>query len=217
MKNIDFPRILFVTGTGTDVGKSFAAGWLAREILKSGKRCITQKMVQTGNTGRSEDIERHRSIMGCGDFPEDLSGLTAPVIFSYPASPHLAARLDGKEIDLDLISKATETLAEKYDHIVVEGAGGLMVPLKDDFLTANYIALHKLPTVLVVSGELGSINHALLSLNAISSYGIDLFAVIYNPHFDRDKTICADSRQYLRRWTEHRFPTAKWIEMPENI
>ncbi len=211
----DIPKVLFVTGIGTDVGKSFVTGWLAREIMASGKSCITQKMIQTGNIGFSEDIERHRQIMGTGYFDVDLAHITAPVIFSYPASPHLAAEIDRKEINLHKITEATDTLASLFDHVLLEGAGGLMVPIEGDHLTANYISRHKLPVVVTVTGQLGSINHALLTFNALKSFGISLFAAVYNPHFDQDETICTDTRKYLQNWLKKHFPDALWLEMPE--
>lgn len=211
----DIPKVLFVTGIGTDVGKSFVTGWLAREIMDSGKTCITQKMIQTGNVGFSEDIERHRRIMGTGYFDVDLKHVTAPVIFSYPASPHLAAEIDGRKINLHKITDATEMLSGMFDHVLIEGAGGLMVPIEGDHLTANYISRHKLPVVVTVTGQLGSINHALLTFNALRSFGISLFAAVYNPHFDKDKTICADTRKYLKGWLKRHFPEALWLEMPE--
>lgn len=212
---ITIPPVLFVTGIGTDVGKSFVTGWLAREIIASGKSCITQKMIQTGNTDFSEDIERHRQIMGTGYFNVDYSHVTAPIIFTYPASPHLASAIDGKKIDLSKISSATESLQEEFGHVLVEGAGGLMVPIDGEYLTANYISRHKLPVVVTVTGQLGSINHALLTFNALKSYGISLFAVVYNPHFDKDDTICTDTRAYLKEWLSHHFPESIWLEMPE--
>ena len=212
---LTIPPVLFVTGIGTDVGKSFVTGWLAREIIESGRSCITQKMIQTGNTDFSEDIERHRQIMGTGYFDVDYSHVTAPIIFTYPASPHLAAAIDGKKIDLSKISGCTEALQEQFEHVLVEGAGGLMVPIEGEHLTANYISRHKLPVVVTVTGQLGSINHALLTFNAIKSFGITLFAVVYNPHFDKDETICADTRAYLNKWLAHHFPEALWLEMPE--
>ena len=194
LSDVNIPPVLFVTGTGTDVGKSFATGWLAREIMESGRSCITQKMIQTGNVGNSEDIDRHRKIMGTGYLPVDDCHLTAPVIFSYPASPHLAAKIDGKEIDLNVIDSATESLARQFSHVLVEGAGGLMVPITEDYLT--------------------SINHALLTLKAIENYGIELFAVIYNPYFDKDPVICDDSRRYIQEWLNRHFPESLWLEMP---
>lgn len=213
-KNISFPSSLFITGIGTDVGKSFVTGWLAKEMSHAGISCITQKMIQTGNTDRSEDIDRHRAIMGCGYLPEDEAGLTAPVIFSYPASPHLAAEIDNREIDLRKITGARKELERRYGHVLVEGAGGLMVPVKGHYLTADYIAEEKIPVIVGVTGQLGSINHALLTFNAIKTYGIPLFAVVYNPFFDKDETICNDTRKYLKKWLSVNFPEALWIEMP---
>ena len=212
---LTIPPVLFITGIGTDVGKSFVTGWLAREFIDSGISCITQKMIQTGNTDFSEDIERHRQIMGTGYFDVDYSHVTAPIIFTYPASPHLAAAIDGKRIDLSKISSATEALQKEFGHVLVEGAGGLMVPIDGEYLTANYISRHKLPVVVTVTGQLGSINHALLTFNALKSYGISLFAAVYNPHFDKDATICADTRAYLKEWLARHFPESLWLEMPE--
>ena len=87
-----------------------------------------KKFIQTGNTGHSEDIDLHRRLTGTGYLPEDKEGLTMPEIFSYPCSPHLAARIDNRPIDFDKIENATQELARRYDTVLVEGAGGLMVP-----------------------------------------------------------------------------------------
>ena len=159
-----FPKALFITGIGTDVGKSYATGWLAKEIAATGKSVITQKLIQTGNRDVSEDIEIHRRIMGIPMQSVDLCRVTAPIILSYPASPHLAAKIDGIELDYGVASAATDTLLNKYDHVLIEGAGGLMVPLKERYLTIDYITGHKLPTVVVTNGRLGSISDTLLTL-----------------------------------------------------
>ncbi|MDE6254912.1 MAG: dethiobiotin synthase, partial [Muribaculaceae bacterium] len=87
LKQILFPAKLFITGIDTDAGKSFATGWLAKLIMAQGKSVITQKFVQTGNLEFSEDIEVHRKIMGIPLTTVDKIGITAPVIFTYPASP----------------------------------------------------------------------------------------------------------------------------------
>lgn len=210
-----FPKVIFVTGTGTDVGKSYATGWLAKKIMESGESCITQKFIQTGCIGRSEDIELHRKIMGIEMQEVDINLITAPVIFSFPASPDLASRIDGKEIDFDSIKKSTEILSESFSHVIIEGAGGIMVPLKGEYLTADYIRENRIPLIVVISGELGSVNHALLTFNAVKSYGIDLYGVIYNPYFDKDEIIVEDSKKYLKNWIKNHFPEAKWLEMPE--
>ena len=154
-------RAYFVTGIDTDAGKSIVTGVLARALSARGERVITQKFIQTGCDGLSEDIETHRRIMGIGLLPEDEDGTTCPIVFTYPASPHLAAAIDGRDIDLTLIGRSTEKLLQKYDTVLIEGAGGLYVPLSEAYRTIDYVAEHGLPVVLVTSPRLGSINHTL--------------------------------------------------------
>lgn len=213
-KEISFPRCIFITGIDTDAGKSYATGWLARGMLDAGLNVITQKMVQTGNREFSEDIDVHRRLMNTGMLPEDLSHDTAPEIFSYPCSPDLAARIDGRELDLDKIDAACLRLQEKYDHVLIEGAGGLMVPLNGGYLTIDYVKERNLPTILVTNGRLGSISHTLLALSALKQADIPIFAVIYNSHFDKDKIICEDTRNYIQNWLRNNSPGSYYLEMP---
>ena len=213
-KDIAFPSRLFITGIDTDAGKSYATGWIARGMLNAGLDVITQKFVQTGNTEFSEDIEIHRRLTGKGITEEDTLHLTAPVIFTYPASPDLAARLDNRELDLTVIENASDKLASLHRHLLIEGAGGLMVPLKGEYLTIDYIRDHKLPVILVTNGRLGSINHTLLSLYALQQNSIDIFAVVYNSHFDKDEIICNDTRNYIRNWLSSHSPSTLFLQMP---
>lgn len=204
----------FISGIDTDAGKSYVTGYLASRLMKEGKRVVTQKFIQTGNVGFSEDIDLHRKIMGIGPLPEDTDHTTAPVIFSYPASAQLAARMDGREIDLEVIDRATATLLERYDVVLIEGAGGLMVPITDEFFTIDYVKTRNLPILLVVNGVLGSINHAVLSLEAIKSRGIQLAGVLYNEHFDTDRIIGADTQAFLRRYVSRHFPDTPFATVP---
>lgn len=209
----NWPSKIFVTGTDTDAGKSYATGWLANHINSKGGNAMTMKFVQTGNNDMSEDIEVHRRIMGIGYTEFDLDHTTAPEIFTYPCSPDLAARIDGREIDFDKIDNAADKLTSVYGTLLIEGAGGLMVPLKGDYLTIDYVKDRKLPVVLVTNGKLGSISHTLLALDAIKRHGLNLCAVIYNPHFDYDKIISEDTRNYIRRCVEENFEGAIYLEM----
>ncbi len=203
----------FITGIGTDVGKSWATGWLAKRFMEEGKSVITQKFIQTGNQGSSEDIDVHRKIMGIAMTEEDIMMITAPEIFSYPCSPDLASKIDKRPIDFEKIEKATEALESRYDVVLIEGAGGIMVPLEGKYLTIDYIRDHKLPTIVVTNGQLGSINHTLLTLFAMKQYGIELSEVVYNHHFDKDPIICADTITYLQRYICRYFPNAHFSEM----
>lgn len=173
-------KVYFLTGIDTDAGKTYATAFMARRFMNEGLTVVTQKFIQTGCDEFSEDIEAHRRLLGTGMLPEDLDHTTAPIIFSYPASAQLAARIDGRDIDTSLIDNATATLASRYEVVIVEGAGGLMVPLTDDFFTIDYVTSHRLPVILVTNGVLGSINHTILSLEAIKARGLELPYVVYN-------------------------------------
>ncbi len=206
--------VYFISGIDTEIGKTYATGYLAKQLMQQGIGVITQKLVQTGNQGFSEDILKHREIMQTGLLPEDEQGLTAPQIFSYPASPHLASRLDGRSLDLDKIQQSTQQLLAKYPVVLLEGAGGLMVPLTEQLLTIDYIRQQQYPVILVSSGRLGSINHTLLSLLALEHYQLSLYAVVFNTiHDAKDTTIASDTKQYLQQQLRQKFPQAKWIEL----
>lgn len=208
-------NVYFVSGIDTGIGKTYATGYLAKLWNEQGKKTITQKSIQTGNVDISEDIEQHRQIMGMGWFPEDESKLTMPEIFTYPASPHLATKLDGREIDFQKIENATTQLAEKYEIVLLEGAGGLMVPLTTDLLTIDYVAEKKLPVILVTSGRLGSINHTILSLEALKSRGLKLYALAYNlKDQSQDELISKDTADYLKSYLAKHFPHSQWIDIP---
>jgi dethiobiotin synthetase len=207
--------VYFICGIDTGFGKTYTTGYLAKLWNEQGQKTITQKLIQTGNTDISEDIEQHREIMGMGWFPEDQSKLTMPEIFTYPASPHLATQIDGREIDFQKIADATQQLTEKYEVVLLEGAGGLMVPLTTDLLTIDYIAEKKFPVILVSSGRLGSINHTLLSLEALKIRGLALYALAYNLNDEsQDALISQDTAAYLKAYLAQNFPKALWIDIP---
>lgn len=204
---------IFVTGIDTDSGKSYATGWLANQIAATGRSVMTQKFVQTGNEGRSEDIELHRRIMH-RDMAAEEYALTAPMIFTYPSSPHLAARVDGREVDIKAIDEARKTLEERYDTLLVEGAGGMMVPLTERYLTIDYITDRRLDVALVTNAKLGSISHTLLALEAIERRGLNLRYLLYNTHFDTDPVIAPETRSYIRNYVAEHFPSAEWLDVP---
>lgn len=207
--------VYFVSGIDTGIGKSYATGYLAREWNRKGIRTITQKFVQTGNTGLSEDIELHRRLMGTGLLEEDKTHLTMPEIFTYPCSPHLAAEIDGRPIDFEKIEQASRRLLERYDAVLLEGAGGLMVPLTRNLLTIDYVARRNYPLILVTSGRLGSINHTLLSLEAVAARGIRLHSVMYNLYpQEEDKIIQHDTEEYIRTWLQKKFPETLFERVP---
>ena len=210
-------KVLFITGIDTNIGKTFATGLIASALAGQGKRVITQKMIQTGCTDISEDIEMHRKIQGIPFMEEDESGLTCPYIFTYPCSPHMAAEKDGRTIDLAIIAEATRKLQEQYEYVLLEGAGGLMVPNDLHSLTIDYVKEQGYPIILVTSGKLGSINHTLLSLYACKQYGVPVRAVAYNLYPPTDELITANTLEYLTRYLAKEFPGTALITLPEAL
>ena len=207
--------IYFISGIDTDIGKSIATGMMARFLHRSGRRVITLKLVQTGNRDFSEDIARHREIMGCGLFPEDEEHLTAPEIYTFPASPHLAAEIDGRPVDLEKILRAVHTLSERYEITLVEGAGGLAVPLTEDLLTIDFAARQGWPLILVTSGRLGSLNHTLLSLEAAFARRMTLAGVVYNESPKADPMIEKDSGRMIGQYLCRTGRPAPLVRLPE--
>ncbi|MBQ6915676.1 MAG: dethiobiotin synthase [Kiritimatiellae bacterium] len=188
-----------MSGIDTGVGKTMVTGLMARRLAMSGRDVITVKMVQTGNVGQSEDLALHRLICGGVSFAEDAEGLTAPQIFAFPSSPMLAASLEGREVDVAAIVRAVRQCAAQHEIVLVESAGGLDVPLTDDVLSVDLAASEGWPLVLVTCGRLGSINHALLSLEAAKSRGMAVAGVVHNWCADADARIDADARETVRR------------------
>lgn len=208
--------VYFVTGIDTNVGKTAATGILAKELLEKGVNVITQKMIQTGCEAPSEDIVEHRRLMGIPLQEVDLNGDSCPIVMSYPCSPHLAAEIDNKKIDLDVIKSATERLAMSYEVVLLEGAGGVMVPITKDYLTIDYMQEHKYPVIVVTSGKLGSINHTLLTLEAIRQRGLEVAMLIYNLYPAGDPIIEKSTLEYLKEYLERHYPKAE-LKLLEKI
>ncbi len=185
---------IVICGIDTDVGKSVVTGLLARHLMDQGKVVITQKLVQTGCTDRPDDILVHRQFMGTGWLTPDEQGLTCPYCFPLPASPHLAAERVGAKIDPTHLDTATDTLAEQVDQLIIEGAGGLLVPLTRELLLLDYLQQRAYPLIMVTTPRLGSINHTLLCLEAIKNRKMDLLGLVYNIYGnDHTPEIVADS------------------------
>ncbi|AFU18530.1 dethiobiotin synthase [Actinobacillus suis] len=206
-------KIIFVSGIDTDIGKTVATGFYAKCLMEQGYSVITQKMIQTGCEGVSSDILQHRQMQNMPLTQEDKDGITCPYLFHYPCSPHLAAEMENTVIDTHKIAEASQLLAEKYDYVLLEGAGGLAVPYDSRHTTLDYIAEQQLPLILVTSGRLGSINHTLLSLMACQQKQIPLISLIYNSYPQTDEIIQQSTLNYLRTYIECHFPEAEFLIM----
>lgn len=213
-------KTVFITGIDTDTGKSIVTGMIAKFLRSQGVNVITQKLIQTGCKGISEDIITHRQLMNIDLQPEDTNGTTCPIVFSYPCSPHLAAEIDSRNIELQPIQESTKKLESAYDMVLLEGAGGVMVPITRSYYTADYIADNKLPAILVTSPKLGSINHTILSLEALWNRNIEVIGVVYNKYPNSSSKITDDTLQVIADFIDQRgksIPIVSMEDMTSNI
>lgn len=206
--------VYFISGIDTDAGKSIVTGVIARTLLKKGVKVITQKFIQTGCRGISEDILKHREIMGIEPQEVDKDGTTCPYVMTYPASPHLAAEIDKITIDTAIIHRSTEKLTALYDKVLLEGAGGLFVPVNRHYLTIDYVQDNGYPLILVASSKLGSINHTLMSLELCRLRGIDVKYVVYNDFPNDSEIIKNDSITIIRQYLDDHFSNCELLELP---
>ena len=208
--------ICFVTGIDTGVGKSVATGLIARWLAQRGRSVITQKLVQTGcREPVAEDVAVHRRLMGTGLLDIDHDGTTCPCRLAFPASPHLAARLEGRTVDTAAIGRATERLALMFEHVLVEGVGGVLVPLTEGLTVLDYVAWRRYPMIVVGSFRLGSINHTLLTLEAARRRGVQVRGLVLNGHPAASAEIAADAqRVFAEALSRYGYPRSI-VEMPE--
>ena len=170
-------RGLFVTATDTGVGKTavacgLVAGWRAR-----GLDVAAMKPAQSGvGDGEPSDAALLAAAAGGGDPPE----LVCPYSFAAPLAPGVAARLAGVEISLARILAAARALAARHEALVVEGAGGLLVPLGPRETYADLAVALGLPVLVVARAGLGTVNHAALTIEALRARGLALAGVVLN-------------------------------------
>lgn len=162
----------FVTGTDTGVGKTTISCALLRAFAAQGKRAIGMKPVVAGSeNGRWHDVEQ---LIAASNISAARAHVN-PYAFDPPVSPHIAAQQAGVDIDLAVIQHAYQALSSQADIVIVEGAGGFLVPLNAKQTGADLARALNLPVILVVGMRLGCLNHALLTAQAIGAAGL-LFA-----------------------------------------
>jgi dethiobiotin synthetase len=170
---------IFVTGTGTEVGKSVVAAVIAHTLASGGRRIAVFKPCATGleEAGVEADHELLRRASGS----EQSDAEIAPYRYGPPASPHLAAALAGEEIDPQRLRSAAATAAAGAEALVCEGVGGLLVPLAPDYLVRDLAADLGYPLVVVASPGLGTINHTLLTIESARVAGLEVATVVLTP------------------------------------
>jgi dethiobiotin synthetase len=169
---------VFVTGTGTEVGKTVVAAVIAHSLAVAGKRVAVFKPAVTG---LDDEGEPDPALLRRAAESQQSDDEIAPYRYGPPMSPHLAAELAGEEIVPARLLGAARTAAAGADALVCEGVGGLLVPLAADYLVRDFAVDLGLPLVIASSPALGTINHTLLTIEAARSAGLDVATAVLTP------------------------------------
>lgn len=176
---------LFVTGTGTDVGKTYVTGLVIKKIKESGANAAYYKAAMSGNERRADgslipgDALSVREVSGIVQPLEEM----CPYIYEHAYSPHLAARIEGGPVELSVVRDGFLKVSEKYDYVTVEGSGGILCPIRYDgekIMLEDVVKILNLSCLLVADAGLGTINSVVLTAEYMRARNIPIVGMIFN-------------------------------------
>ena len=195
------PPGLFISGTSTEVGKTYVAALIARSLAQAGRQVGVYKPAASG-CRREEDrliADDALALWEAAGRPLDVAAV-CPQCFEAPLAPHLAAAAEGRAIDRQLLRQGLAAW-QGFEVVVVEGAGGFLSPISDHDLVANLAVEFQLPMVVVADNCLGVINQALLTVEACDGRGLRVPAVVLNDARPQSSDISQrQNLDELRRW-----------------
>ena len=188
---------LFVTGTGTDIGKTYIAGLIVKKLWENKKNAAYYKAAMSGNTRRPDgnlipgDALHVKTVSGIKQPTEEM----CPYVYETAVSPHLAARLEGNPIEMEKLLRTFDDVCGKYDYVTVEGSGGILCPLRFDeqkIQLEDFIRVRNLSCLLIADAGLGTINSVVLTAAYMKSRQIPVKGIIFN-HYERGKALHEDN------------------------
>ncbi|MCD8077263.1 MAG: dethiobiotin synthase [Lachnospiraceae bacterium] len=191
-------KTLFVTGTGTDVGKTYVTGLLLKKLQKSQKSVAYFKAAMSGNERRADgalipgDALHVKTVSGIAQPLEDM----CPYVYETAVSPHLAARLEGNPVDLEQVLLDFDRVCGQYEYVTAEGSGGILCPLRFDeqrLSLEDFIRARHLPSLLVADAGLGTINSVGLTVAYMRSHDLPVKGILFN-HFEPGNILHEDNR-----------------------
>ena len=205
-------RGVFVTGTGTEVGKTVVAAVIARSAAVGGARVAVFKPAVSGLDEAGEpDHALLRRAAGSGQSDDEI----APCRYGPPVSPHLGAELAGERIEPARLVDAARRAARGADVLVAEGVGGLLVPLTLGYLVRDFARELGLPVVIAAAPGLGTINHTLLTVEAVRAIGLEVAAVVLTPWPQPPAELERSNLEAIERLAAVRVETLPWIDLAD--
>ncbi len=189
---------LFITGTGTDVGKTYITGLILKKFRERGQKAAYYKAAMSGNERRADGT----LIPGDALYVQSVSGISQPLeemcpyVYETAASPHLAARMEGNPVDMERVLEGFDRLCETYDYVTAEGSGGILCPLRFDgqkLQLEDFINARGLGCLIVADAGLGAINAAVLTVEYMKARQIPVRGIIFN-HYEEGNPLHEDNR-----------------------
>jgi len=223
-------RGVFVTGTGTGVGKSVVAAAICASLSNGGERVAAFKPAVSGLDELEGAWPPDHVLLAQAASADQTPEQVAPYRFGPPVSPHLAAKLAGVEIDPERLREAAGAAASEADALVVEGIGGMLVPLTPSYLIRDFAADLALPVVIAAGPGLGTINHTLLTIEAARTARLEIAGVVLTPWPIQPGPLERSNREAISTLGEiavetlpvaapatigaegSRLPTARWLD-----
>jgi dethiobiotin synthetase len=186
----------FITGTDTDVGKTYVTCLLLEALRREGKRAVGYKPVASGDRADAVAL-----LSASAEETLTLDDVN-PTWFKTPAAPYVAALMENRPVDVQALLDGFVALTARFDQVLVEGAGGWEVPLTESLTMGDLATRLGLPVLLVVNNKLGAINHTLLTLAAIKARGLECAGIILNHVADERHPASISNRAVLEHFTE---------------
>lgn len=195
---------IFITGTGTDIGKTYVTALIVKKLRDLGLNACYFKAAVSGN-------EKNNNVLIPGDaeyvskvanIKEDLSKMV-PYVYENAVSPHLASQIEGNPVDMDVVKKYYKNISEKYDYIVMEGSGGIVCPIRFDkkkIWLVDIIKELSLDTIVVADAGLGTINNVVLTIEYMKQRNINIRGIILN-HYNKGNLMEEDNKKMIEYCT----------------
>lgn len=194
---------IFITGTGTDIGKTYDTALLVKKLEEAGAKTAYYKAAVSGNIRGA-----HGLIPGDAAYVKEISGIAQPLeemvpyIYEQAVSPHLAARQEGNPIELPVVTRGYKELEKKYEYITMEGSGGILCPLrcdeKEELWLEDVVKALRLSCIVVADAGLGTINATVLTIEYLKQKNIKVKGIILN-HFHAGDRMDEDNRSMIEK------------------
>ena len=178
-------KALFITGTGTDIGKTYVAGRIVKKLTDAGKNAAYYKAAMSGNDRREDGT----LIPGDALFVQQTAQISQPLeemcpyIYENAYSPHLASRIEGNPVQMDVVKAGYKNVCDKYDYVTMEGSGGILCPICFDEAKIQLEDVIKelgLSSIIIADAGLGTINSVVLTVEYMKSHELPVKGIIFN-------------------------------------